>query len=135
MNKITVKRLIQLLDEREVKSEEDYIALVHEIKDWKERSKAETKTSQPKEKKTSEKGLNLSEEYINDVCDSAQEIVQGELDKINDELTSLTSPVNKFQFVNEKMNQAQYLHGEINGINLIRESLLHDYALKSSHNK
>ena len=60
---------------------------------------------------------------------------EGELDKVNGELTSLTNPVNKLTFVTEMMNQAQYLHGEINGINLIRESLLHDFALKSIYHK
>ena len=134
MDKITVKRIIALLDETEVNTEEDYVKLVHKIKDWNERTKAETKSTKT-EKVEKKKALHLTEDDINEVCDSAQEIVQGELDKINAELTSLTNPVNKFQFVNEKMNEAKYFHGEINGINLIRESLLHDYALKSSHNK
>ena len=131
MDKITVKRIIALLDETNVNSEEDYVQLVHKIKDWSERSKAETKAAKTEKKETPKKVLPMNESDINTVCDSAQEIVQKELDKINEELTSLTAPVNKFMFVNEKMNQARYLHGQISGINMIRESLLHDYALKS----
>ena len=131
MDKITVKRIIALLDETSINSEEDYTQLVHKIKDWNERSKAESKASKTEKKEKPKKALPMNESDINTVCDSAQEIVQKELDKINAELTSLEAPVNKFMFVNEKMNQARYFHGQISGINMIRESLLHDYALKS----
>ena len=130
MDKITVKRIIALLDETEVNSEEDYIKLVHKIKDWRERSKAETKATKA-EKVEKKKTLHLTEDDINEVCDSAQEIVQGELDKINAELRNTPNPVNQFEFVNRMMNESRLLTGQINGINLVRESLLHDYALKS----
>lgn len=133
MDKITVKRIIALLDESNANSEEEYVELVHKIKDWNERSKAESRASKAEkvEKAEKKKTLRLTEDDINEVCDSAQEIVQGEIDKINKELTELPSPVNQFEFVNRKMNESRLLTGQINGINLIRESLLHDYALKS----
>ena len=130
MDKITVKRIIALLDETEVNSEEDYVKLVHKIKDWNERTKAETKSTKT-EKVEKKKVLHLTEDDINDVCDSAQEIVQDELDKINAELRDTPNPVNQFEFVNRKMNESRLLTGQIHGINMIRESLLHDYALKS----
>lgn len=132
MDKITVKRLIKLLENTEVKTEEDYNKLINEVKDWSARSKAEAKATRSEKKETSKKALKLGEEDINSVCDSAEKIVQGELDKVNSELNSLTEPANKIMFVSNKINEAQYLHGQLSGINMIRESLLHDYALKST---
>ncbi len=120
---ITVKRIIELLDDTSVVSEEDYIKLVHKIKDWNERSKAERSSSTKEKKESSTKVLKLTEKDIDVICDNVAQVFQGEIDNINEELKSLESPVNKYEFINERMNRSHYLTGEISGTNYVRAAL------------
>ncbi len=134
MNNITVNRILELLDETEVQTEEDYIALVHKIKDWNERSKANKKAKSEAKESTKKKTPGLTEEDVNSIINSYCEEVNSEIERTNKELKEM-NPAIQLEAATEKIKTATILRGNIFGANAVRSLLLTKITLKSSNTK
>lgn len=134
MKNITVNRILELLDETEVQNEEDYVVLVHKIKDWNERSKANKKAKSEAKEKTQRKTSGLTEEDVNSIINSYCEEVNSEIDRTNKELKEM-NPAIQLEAATEKIKTATILRGNIFGANAVRSLLLTKITLKSSNTK